>query len=217
MIIKVGKFYKQFVETEIKTRKEVIEDRKRILLWELDSTLPSFFIEKTHELKLMVLLAMDNFAYKCLCVYIEEILMHILISSEISSSDEYIPTLRECEKKFRAGHKILSELKNRDLIHEDDYKYCQRFLNDSKDGGERIRNIEVHNLYAEKIGSFELRPEIADKIDEFGKNFLEQQIKSKPSFVHIGARDMVARDIVNDMAGLNDLLNRNAKLLSKLN
>lgn len=214
----MGKFYKQFVELEIKTRKEVIEDRKRMMSWGLDSKLPSFFIEKTHELKLMVLLAMDNFGYKCLSIYIEEILMHIIVASEINYADEYITKLQECEKRYRAGHRILSDLKDRNLIHEDDFKYCQRFLNDSKDGGERIRNIEVHNLYAEKISSFELRPEVAESInDDFGKNFLENEIKSKPSFVHIGARDMVARQIVSDMAGLHDLLNRNAVLLSKLN
>ncbi|WP_108668950.1 hypothetical protein [Peribacillus acanthi] len=213
----MGKFYKQFIEAEMKTRKEVIEDRKRIMSWELDPRLPSFFIEKTLELKLMVLLAMDNFTYKCLSVYIEEILMHVIVSSEINSPDEYIPRLQECEKKYRSGHKILSELNKRELIHEDDYLYCRRFLNDSKDGGERIRNIEVHNLYAEKISTFELRPEIAEKIDDdFGRNFLIQQIQTKPSFVHIGARDMVSRNIVNDIAGLNDLLNRNVDLLSKL-
>lgn len=214
----MGKIYNKFVEAEIKTRKEVIEDRKIIMSWGIDSKLPSFFIEKTHELKIMVLLAMDNFAYKCLSVYIEEILMHIVVASEIHYVDEYINKLQECERRYRAGHQILSDLKERGLIHEDDYKYCQRFLNDNRNGGERIRNIEVHNLYAEKISNFELRPEVSEKInDDFGKRFLENSIKTNPSFVHIGARDMVSRRIVNDLAGLHDLLNRNANLLSKLN
>lgn len=212
----MGKFYKSFVEIEIKGRKGVIDDRKRMMSWGIDPKLPSFFIEKTHELKLMVLLAMDNFAYKCLSIYIEEILMHIWVANEIGNSD-YITKLEECEKQFRAGHKILADLKNRGIIHEDDYAYCQRFLNDSKDGGERIRNIEVHNLTAEKIRGFELREELSENIDSFGKCFLEREIKSKPSFVHIGARDMVARRILDDMAGLHDLLNRNVEILSKLN
>lgn len=213
----MGKFYKQFVEVEIKGRKEVIEDRKVMMSWGLHENLPSFFIEKTHELKVMVLLAMDNFAYKCLSIYIEEILIHMLVANEIHSSDGYISKLQEYEKKRLYGHQILSILKERDLIHDDDYAYCQKFCNDLRNGGERIRNIEVHNLYAEKISGFEIRPEIAQNIDDFGKQFLESQIKSKPSFVHIGARDMVARRIVNDMTGLHDLLNRNVNLLSKFN
>lgn len=213
----MGKFYKKIVEEQIKTRKEIIEDRKRMMEWGIHNNLPSFFIEKTEELKLMVLLGMDNFAYKCLSVYLEEILMHILVASEINDANEYIPKLQELERKYRAGHKILAVLKERNLIQEDDYAYCQRFLNDQNDGGERIRNIEVHNLYAEKISGFELRPEVSANIDDFGKSFLENVIKSKPSFVHIGARDMVSRRIVNDMAGLHDLLNRNVEVLSKFN
>lgn len=213
----MGKFYKQFVDVEIKTRKDVIEDRKRMMSWGLDNKLPSFLIEKTHELKLMVLLAMDNFAYKCLSIYIEEVLMHILIANEINDSHEYIDKLREVESKYRAGHQILKVLMNQGILHPDDFTYCQRFLNDSKGGGERIRNIEVHNLYAEKISGFKLRPEFTETKDDFAINFLENSIKTIPSFIHIGARDMVSRSIVDDMAELHDLLNRNVSLLSKLN
>ncbi|WP_100406274.1 hypothetical protein [Bacillus solitudinis] len=213
----MGKFYKQFVEAEIKTRKGIIEDRKRMMHWGLEPGLPSFFVEKTDELKLMVLLAMDNFAYKCLCVYIEEILMHLLVADEMNSANEFIAKLEETERKYRAGHKILKELNERGIIHADDYCYCQRFLNDFENGGERIRNIEVHNLYAEKISNFELRSEVSGDIEEFGRNFLTETIKTNPAFIHIGARDMVSRRIVEDMAGLHDLLNRNVSLLSKLN
>lgn len=212
----MSSFYEKFVNEEIGTRQEIIKHRKVIMSWGIDSQLPPFFIEKTNELKLMVILAMDNFAYKALSIYIEEVLMHMLIADEISPSQDYTASFNKLEKQFKYGHSILTELEKRGLIHEDDLRYCKRFLNDHKNGGERIRNIEVHNLLTEKIANFELRPELEANLNEFGKEFLLNEVKTKPAFIQIGARDMVARTIVNDLAGLHDLLNRNVGLLRKL-
>ncbi len=208
-------FYDWFIETEVNTKRGILEDRKRMMSWGVDNRLPSFFQEKTHELKIMVLMGFDNFVYKSFIIYMEEIMVHMLIANELTNENDYIPLLEKYSSLF--GHQMLSKLKDSDLIHEDDHKFCQRYFNDHKRGGERIRNIEIHNLYAEKIAKFELRPEVSEDMDDFGRTWLEQQIKSKPSFIHIGARDMVSRNIVNEMAGLHDLLNRNVDLLSKFN
>lgn len=208
-------FFNEFYQTQIETRKLIIEDRKRMYNWGIDQRLPPFFIEKAEELKTMVTLGFDNFVYKAFIIFMEEILMHMLIASEITNEDEYIPLLEKYANLY--GHQILRKLKDANIIHENDHAFCKRYLNDQRFGGERIRNIEIHNLYAEKIANFEIRPELSGNIDDFGKQWLEQQIKTKPAFVHIGARDMVSRDIVNEMAGLHDLLNRNVELLNKFN
>jgi len=207
--------YSVFVNKYIETRKNIIEDRAPIIEWGIHGDMPSFLTEKMEEIKMMTMLGIDNFVIKCLALFIEEILINILISDEIKQSDEYVTLLSKYKKKY--GHEILNMLKSKNLIIDDDYQFCSKYLHDEAHGGERLRNIEVHNLLSDKISKFEIREEVLTDLDDFGRQFIMNTIKSKPGFVHIGARDMVTREIANEVAKLHDLLNRNVNTLSKIN
>jgi hypothetical protein len=207
--------YNKYVNKEIKPRVLIIGDRYKVFEWELDRRLPNFIHEKMNEIKNMVVLGLDHFAVKCIAIFIEEILQHMVIANEAEFIDDYIDLLEKYKRK--SGHHFLKILKERNLIHTDDYEFCSKYCNDYDHGGQRLRNIELHNLMAEKIDKFTLRKEVQNNIDDFGKEFLENEIKKNPEFVHIGSKDMNSRNILREVVCLNDLVNRNALILSKLN
>jgi hypothetical protein len=207
--------YNDYVNEQIKTRKIIIADRYKVFKWGLDPRLPSYIQEKMDEIKNMFVMGLDNFSIKVIAIFIEEVLQHMVIASEAVYLEDYKKLLDEYKRK--SGHHFLKILKEKNLIHEDDYKFCSRYCNDYNHGGERIRNIELHNLMSEKIEKFTLREEVKQNIGDFGIQFLEKVIKGNPTFSHIGARDMNSRGLMDEMASLNDLVNRNVELLQKLN
>lgn len=213
----MGKFYSCFIDQHIKIRENILEDRKEIMTWSINPNLPIFISEKIEEIRLLVVLGLDNSVMKSIVLLIEEILIHLLISEQINYKEQYIPLLIENDSKFKYGHQVLAELKRKDLIDEEDYKLCARYCNSEKHGGERIRNIEIHNLIADKIAKFNIRPELSHKMDQETTEILKDIIKNDPNFIYLGAKDMTIRNILQELNNLFVLANKNAARLSKFN
>ena len=201
-------------------KRPILTERAEILSWEIDSRIPHFISEKFEEISHMVILGMDNYVLKALILLLEDTLMHLYISDFISTEEDYIPQLErfEKDKDLKYGWQILKKLNDSSLIHSEDYGFCSIFCNNLNSGGQRLRNIEIHQLLSEKIKSFELDPMIAKHMDdEFAKQWLTTVMKSKPSFIHVGSKDMVSRRIKQDMRSLLDFINRSATKLSIYN
>lgn len=211
--------FDDFLDQQILTRKGLIEERNVIYDWPLNENIPGFIHEKVEEIKLMITLGLDNYSIKSLILLLEEIMFHILVGAEIQYEDQYLEIFGNIEKDrgLKYGWQVLKRLKERNLIHPDDHLFCSRFFNDESNGGERIRNIEIHNLISEKMEGFSFRQEVQVEIGEEGNEILTKMVKQKPQFVHLSARDMVSRDIIVHLAGLFNMLNRNAEILSRFN
>lgn len=202
---------------ELSKRSDIVEDRKMLDNIIYSNSLPTYMIEKIDELKTMIRLGLDNFSIKMLILFLEEVMIHILVADEIETVENYITTLSDLDLQYKYGWQVLNELNNRNLINDENYKFCSKYFHDERRGGSRLRNIEIHNLIPDKISEFELRDEVKEKMNESTIDILTKTIKTNPSFIHIGARDLVSRSILNEYQSIIKLLNDSSTLLNKLN
>ncbi|MCT8977739.1 hypothetical protein N4T77_14150 [Clostridium sp. CX1] len=213
----MSKHYEKFVEEVVKNRKGIIESRKLIMDYKLDQRVPFFIIEKFNEISIMIELGLDNFIMKVISVFVEELLIQMNIAKQMSKGiDNYHSLLEKYEKKY--GGELLTELRENGIIDEDDYRFCVQFLNTKFDGGENIRNIELHNKDAEKVRNYKIDENIVKsrEIDKFAVEFLEETVKSQSGFLQIGTRDMNAKNCIPMFIQLHEFINKNSGLLLKL-
>ncbi|OHX41356.1 hypothetical protein [Cytobacillus oceanisediminis] len=202
----------QFINLEITPRKDIINERKYALDWPLPTGgQPAFIYERAEEIRTMYLMGMDVVLMKFIPVFIEDILKTLIVNFNADYNEQISMLYKDYEKRNKMYFwTYLEEIKKQDILQEEDFEYCQRYVN------EKIRNNEIHNKEFTKYKGTEnylTNTETGEtrKADEA----FEKMMLQDPSWFRAINSNKTVEQIHQEVVGILNLIQRNSLLLNR--
>lgn len=201
----------QFIYQQIEPREGIINERKYALDWPLPTGgQPTYIYERAEEIRTMYLLGMDVVLMKFIPVFIEDILKTLIFNFKADYYEQVSQLYKDNERRKIYFWNYLEEIQELDILKEEDFEYCQRYVN------EKIRNNEIHNKEFTKYKGTEnyLRNTVTGKTRKADEVF-EKMMLQDPSWFRAINSSTTVEQIHQEVAGILNLIQRNALLLNR--
>lgn len=201
----------QFIYQQIEPREGIITERIYALDWPLPTGgQPTYIYERAKEIRTMYLLGMDVVLMKFIPVFIEDILKTLIFNFKADYYEQVSQLYKDYERRKIYFWNYLEEIQELDILKEEDFEYCQRYVN------EKIRNNEIHNKEFTKYKGTEnyLRNTVTGETRKADEVF-EKMMLQDPSWFRAINSNKTVEQIHQEVAGILNLIQRNALLLNR--